>query len=236
MARTIRVGTIGAGGIAGAHIKRLQDIKDVEVVAVCDIRKDAAESTANKFNVPEVFYGYKDLLKLKQLDAVSVCTPNYFHAEPTVAALRAGKHVIVEKPMAMTVREAKAMVDAARKTRKVLVVGFQLRYSGAAQMLKRSVDDGLLGKIVYCHCRALRRRGPRRAASCLGRDPHRQQSRSGAHDGHPDQGGPHRRVVVSHRADEGYQQPACAPPHSDHHRTAGRGVVRQEPLPQDNVE
>ena len=159
MSKTLRVGTIGAGGIASAHIKRLQDIKGVEVVAVCDIRKEAADETAQKFNVPEVFYGYKDLLKLKGLHAVSVCTPNYFHAEPAIAALRAGKHVIVEKPMAMTVREAQAMVDAAKKARKVLVVGFQLRYSGAAQMLKRAVDDGMLGDIVHVHCRAMRRRG-----------------------------------------------------------------------------
>lgn len=157
--RKLKVGVIGAGGIAGAHIKRLQTIEDVEVHAVCDIREGAAKQKADEFNIPQVFKDYKDLLKLKAVKAVSVCTPNFFHAEPTIAALKAGKHVIVEKPMAMNVREAKAMVDAAKKARKVLVVGFQLRYNPNAQMLKRAVDDGKLGKVLYARCQAMRRRG-----------------------------------------------------------------------------
>jgi len=159
VAKTLKVGVVGAGGIAGAHIKQLQTIEDVEVHAICDIREGVAQERAEEFGIPKVFKSYKDLLKLKELDAVSVCTPNFFHAEPTIAALKAGKHVIVEKPMAMNVREAKAMVDAAKKTRKVLVVGFQLRYSPNAQMLKRAVDDGQLGKVLYVRCQALRRRG-----------------------------------------------------------------------------
>jgi predicted dehydrogenase len=155
----LRVGVIGAGGIANAHIKRLQALEDVEVHAVCDIREGAAQEKADTYGIPQVFLDYKDLLKLKEIDAVSVCTPNFFHAEPTIAALKAGKHVIVEKPMAMNVKEAKAMVDAARKSRKVLTVGFQLRYSPAAQMLKRAADDGQFGRVLYVRCQAMRRRG-----------------------------------------------------------------------------
>jgi predicted dehydrogenase len=153
---TVRVGIIGAGGIAQAHARHLQTIDDVELRAVCDVREEAAEDIARKFDVPKTFPHYKDLLREKHIDAVSVCTPNYFHAEPTIAALKAGKHVIVEKPMAMNVAEAEAMVKAAEKARKVLVVGFQFRYTPNAQMLKRASADGRLGRILYARCQALR--------------------------------------------------------------------------------
>jgi len=159
VSKTLKVGLIGAGGIAGTHITYLKKIPDVEVVAVCDIREEAARNTAAKFEIPKTFTSYKDLLKMKEIAAVSVCTPNYFHAEPTIAALRAGKHVMVEKPMAMNAREARAMVAAAKKARKVLVIGFQFRYDARAQMIKRAIDEGRLGKILYARCQALRRRG-----------------------------------------------------------------------------
>jgi len=162
LSSTLKVGIIGSGGIAGAHISYLKKIQDVEVYACCDSREEAAKNTAKKFEIPKVFVGaksYLDLIKLKEVEAVSVCTPNYMHAAPTIAALQAGKHVIVEKPMAMNAREAQQMVDAAKKAKKVLVIGFQQRFSGNAQLLKRAVDAGKLGKIVYCRCQALRRRG-----------------------------------------------------------------------------
>ena len=159
MSSKLKVGVIGAGGIAGSHIQRLKPMSDVEVVSVCDVREGAARKRADEFGIPEVYTDYRDLLKKSPVDAVSVCTPNFFHAEPTIAALKAGKHVIVEKPMAMNVKEAKAMVDAAEKSKKVLTVGFQLRYSPKAQMLKRAAEDGQFGKILYVRCQAMRRRG-----------------------------------------------------------------------------
>ncbi len=159
MSKTLKIGMIGAGGIAGTHIIYLKKIEGVEVNALCDISEKAAKATAEKYQIPNVFSNYKDLLKLKDLDAVSVCTPNYFHAEPTIAALKAGKHVIVEKPMAMNAKEAQAMVQAADEAKKVLVIGFQIRYSPKAQIIKRAIDDGKIGKVLYARCQALRRRG-----------------------------------------------------------------------------
>ena len=159
MGSTLKVGMIGAGGIAGTHIGYLKKIPGVEVVAVCDVREEAAKNTATKFEIPHIFSSYKDVIQLKEVDAVSVCTPNYFHAEPTIAALKAGKHVMVEKPMAMNAKEAKAMVDAAKKAKKILVIGFQFRYHPHAQVIKRAIDDGRIGKVLYCRCQALRRRG-----------------------------------------------------------------------------
>lgn len=159
MAKALKVGFIGAGGIAGTHITYLKGIEDVEVYAVCDIREDAVKKTAEKFSVPKVFSSYRELLKLKEIDAVSVCTPNHLHAEHAMASLRAGKHTMVEKPMAMNVRQAERMLKTAEERKRVLVVGFQYRFHPNAQMLKRAVGDGLLGRILYARSQALRRRG-----------------------------------------------------------------------------
>jgi len=159
MAKKVRIGIIGTGGISHAHIRAYQKIEGVEVVAGCDIREDALKKTAEMFGIPKTFKDYRDLIALKEIDAVSVCTPNYFHATPTIAALRAGKHVLVEKPMSMTVKESEAMVAAAKETGKKLVIGFQLRFSPQAQMIKRAIDAGELGKILYARAQALRRRG-----------------------------------------------------------------------------
>ncbi len=150
---------IGVGGIAGMHIAHLKQIPGVEVTAACDIKEDVAEAAAEQHDIPNVFTDYKKMLRLKEVDAVSICTPNVFHAKPAVAALRARKHVMVEKPMAMNAREAQAMVDAAKKARRLLVIGFQFRYDPKTQMLKRAIDDGRFGKILYTRCQAMRRRG-----------------------------------------------------------------------------
>jgi len=157
--KKVRVGMIGCGGISGLHITNLKNIPGVEVIAACDINEEAAEAAAKQHEIPHVFTDYKKLLKLKEIDAVSICTPNFFHAEPAIAAARAGKHVMVEKPMAMTAKEAQAMVDASKKARKVLVVGFQYRYDPKTRLLKRAIDAGEFGKILYVRCQAMRRRG-----------------------------------------------------------------------------
>ena len=159
MSKTLKIGMIGAGAIAGTHVSYLKKISGVEIYAVCDTREQAAKDMAQKQGIPKVFTSYKDVLALKELDAVSVCTPNYFHSEPTIAALNAGKHVLVEKPMAMNAKEAQKMVDAAKRAKKVLVIGFQWRYHPNAQMIKRAADDGKLGNVLYARCQALRRRG-----------------------------------------------------------------------------
>jgi len=161
MGKKIRVGFIGSGGIAGTHIKWLKPVQGVEVVALSDVSKDAMKRQiqAHELDGVKTFTDYKQMLKMKDLDAVSVCTPNWLHYKPTVDALRAGKHVIVEKPMAMSAREAKVMCDAAKKARKVLTIGFQQRFRPSTQFIRRVIDEGKLGQIVYCRAQALRRRG-----------------------------------------------------------------------------
>jgi predicted dehydrogenase len=161
MSKKVRVGFVGSGGIAGTHIRWLKPVEGVEVVALSDVSKEAMERQvkAHELGGVKTFTDYRQMLKMKAIDAVSVCTPNWLHYKPTVAALRAGKHVLVEKPMAMTAREAQAMCDAAKKARKVLSIGFQQRFRPDAQFVRRAIEEGKLGDIVYCRAQALRRRG-----------------------------------------------------------------------------
>ena len=157
--KKVRVGMIGTGGIAGSHAAGLQKIDGVEIVAGADVNEKALSSFAEKFGFEQTFTDYRKMLKLKDIDAVSVCTPNFLHKAPTVAALKAGKHVIVEKPMAMNAREGQAMVDAAGSNGLVLTIGFQFRFSPQAQVIKRYAQEGGLGDIMYARVQALRRRG-----------------------------------------------------------------------------
>jgi len=161
MSEKMRVGFIGAGGIAGTHIGYLKAVPGVEIVALSDVSAEAMEKRIKEHALSgaKTFSDYKPMLRMKDLDAVSVCTPNYLHYKPTVDALRAGKHVMVEKPMAMNAREAAAMCDAAKRAKKVLTIGFQQRFRPDAQFVRRAVAEGQFGDIVFCRAQALRRRG-----------------------------------------------------------------------------
>ncbi|MBA2480834.1 MAG: Gfo/Idh/MocA family oxidoreductase [Planctomycetes bacterium] len=158
-AKPFKVGFIGAGGISGAHATWYKKIPGVELVAAADISEKSLATMKEKWGV-KTYTDYKEMLaKEKDLDAVSVCTPNGLHAQNSIDALNAGKHVIVEKPMAMNAKEGQLMIDAAKKAKKHLVVGFQYRFDGKTAVIKRQIDDGVFGKILYVRCQALRRRG-----------------------------------------------------------------------------
>ena len=157
--KKVRVGMIGAGGIARHHMGILAKFDDVKVVAAADPSEKALEEAGGVVSGLKTFSDYKEMLAEGKMDAVSVCTPNYLHAQPTIDALNAGLDVIVEKPMAMNSAECQAMIDAANKNKKLLVIGFQYRYSNEARTLKRYIDEGQFGKILYGRCKALRRRG-----------------------------------------------------------------------------
>lgn len=156
----IKIGIIGCGGIANnKHMPRLAMIDEVEMVAFCDIELDKATKAAEEFGVSdaECFEDYKELLKL-DLDAVHVCTPNNSHSEISVAALKADKHVMCEKPMAKTSKGAKAMVEAAKSSGKILTIGYQNRFRVDSQYLKRASVNGDLGEVYFAKAHALRRR------------------------------------------------------------------------------
>lgn len=156
---TIRIGIIGCGGIAAVHVKAYRAIKGVEVIACADISPDRARDFAAKQELPRAYDDYAKMLESEKLDAVSVCTPNYAHCDPTVKALEAGLHVMTEKPIAMNAREGARMLDAARRTGRLLTVGHHMRFQPAAQFLKRLILAGDLGHIYFGRSHALRRRG-----------------------------------------------------------------------------
>lgn len=157
----LRVGIVGAGGIAQAvHIPNyLKCGDDVEIVAIADVAKDRAAEVAEKNGIAHVFATVDEMLAGVELDAVSVCTPNKFHKSATIAALKAGCHVLCEKPPAMTVAEAEAMEKAATEAGKYLSFGFHYRHTKDVEALKRFIDAGELGDIYAGTAIALRRRG-----------------------------------------------------------------------------
>ncbi|MGE8204648.1 Gfo/Idh/MocA family protein [Heyndrickxia sp. NPDC080065] len=154
----LRLGVIGAGGIAvGRHIPAFQRLKeDVTIIAVSDVNGERAKSVAKEFGIPHAYENYHDMLP--EVDAVVICTPNKFHSEITVKALEAGVHVLCEKPMAVTVTECQAMIDAAKKANKVLSIGFHYRYMKESQAAKKVIDAKEIGEPLVVRVQALRRR------------------------------------------------------------------------------
>lgn len=162
MAKKFKVGIIGCGGIAnGKHMPTLAKMKDrVEMVAFCDIIPERAEEAAKKYGAEgaKTYTDYRELLKDESIDVVHVCTPNDSHAEISIAALEAGKHVSCEKPMAKTAAEARRMYEASLKSDKLLTISYQNRFRQDSLYLKKAVQDGELGEIYFAKAHAIRRR------------------------------------------------------------------------------
>ncbi len=160
MAKKLKIGIIGAGGIArSAHLPGYATMDNVELVAICDIKIEKAKEMAEKYNIPQVFENYMDLINLEGLDAIDICTPNYLHSIIAVAALEKGLHVFCEKPDAVSVAEAERMKAAAEKSGKVLMVMRNNRYLATSSYLKQYIEDGKMGEIYAARCGWQRRRG-----------------------------------------------------------------------------
>ncbi|MBR5985244.1 MAG: Gfo/Idh/MocA family oxidoreductase [Clostridia bacterium] len=162
MARIVNVGIIGCGGIAqNKHMPSLSKIENVRMVAFCDLIPERAQMAKAKYGTPDAFVctDYRELLAIRDIEVVHVLTPNREHAEITVAALKAGKHVMCEKPMAKTAEGARQMCAAARESGKKLAIGYQHRMKPQARFAKEYIESGALGEIYYANCLAIRRRG-----------------------------------------------------------------------------
>ena len=159
--RSVRVGLVGAGGIGNYHARTYEPIDGIEIVAVCDIVRRKALQFAEKWGVPKknVFTSYNKMLEMDEIDTVSVCTYNQAHRRPTVAALRAGKHVLCEKPMAATLADATAMARAAKESGKILHIAIHSRFQPGVVMARKIVEAGILGDIYYTETSGCRRRG-----------------------------------------------------------------------------
>lgn len=110
--KPLRVGIIGTGRISGSHITGYLATEGIELYGVCDVVEERAVAASEKHSIAHVFKNFEALVNCPEIDLVSVCTPPFAHKDPTIAALEAGKHVLCEKPMALTAMEAEAMVDA----------------------------------------------------------------------------------------------------------------------------
>lgn len=158
--KKIRIGLIGAGNICqNAHIPAYLKQSDVELVAVCDLNEERAKEVAAKYNIRHVARTIEDLVALDDVDAVSICVWNNAHARAALAAVKAGKHVLCEKPMATTVAEAQAMHDASKAGGKVFMLGFVNRFRSDSLLIKEMADAGKFGDIYFARAGWLRRRG-----------------------------------------------------------------------------
>ena len=159
--KTLNVAVIGTGVIATTkHIPCLLNRKDVKIVAVCDIDKEKAEKAKADLGLADAYVctDYMDIVNDKNIDVVQVCTPNPSHYPITMAALKAGKHVHCEKPLALTYKDAREMVDTAKELGLKLTSGTQWRYNPAPMKMKQMVKDGVFGDIYYVKSSQLRPR------------------------------------------------------------------------------
>lgn len=157
--KTIRAGVIGLGGIGFAHLEGYRRQEDVAVVAVCDRIAERIERARDEFGVSYVYTDYRALCDRGDLDVISVCTGHGVHAEMSMAALRAGCHVLCVKPMALNALDARAMCRTAREVGRKLMIGQNTRLLPEAQLLKRLIEAGRFGRVYYARAQALRRRG-----------------------------------------------------------------------------
>ncbi|MGQ9663169.1 MAG: Gfo/Idh/MocA family protein [Kiritimatiellia bacterium] len=156
--RKFRVGIVGCGGIAQTHATGwLSRKEEIEITAVCDIEAKRAQEMAEKTGAKEVFTDYRRLVRLKELDAVDVCTPNKLHTPVVLAALNAGKHVICEKPLAVTAAEVRRMGELADRKKLLLMTAQHMRYGAPARAAKQFVEGGALGTPIHARVYALRR-------------------------------------------------------------------------------
>lgn len=158
----LRIAIVGTGGMgAGVHAPAWEAMKDVEVTALCDVKIEKALALAKKLGIPEnrVCADWHDLLKMDGIDAVDIATPNKFHSEIAVGALKAGKHVFCEKPDAVNAEECAKMKAASEESGKLLMVMRNNRYRRTSQYLKAFIEEGRMGVIYAGRCGWQRRRG-----------------------------------------------------------------------------
>ncbi|GIQ71470.1 gfo/Idh/MocA family oxidoreductase [Xylanibacillus composti] len=144
-----RVAVIGCGKIAQVrHIPELVEHPGVELVALCDQNKKRAKALADQYRIPLVFSSVKELLGSTDLDGAVICVPNALHADVGLQAMRAGAHVLVEKPLATTPRDCQRLVETADRLNKVLLVGHNQRLHPVYRRVKEIVREGTIGPVI----------------------------------------------------------------------------------------
>ncbi len=156
--KKLRIGVIGLG-MGKAHINGYRQHPSADVVAVADANPERLDAAKKELNIPNVYTDALEMVAQEKLDIVSVVTPNKFHKDLTIAALKAGCHVLCEKPMAMNAADAQKMADVAAKTGKRLGINFSFRFRPQSFAMKKLADSGFLGEIYYARSVWMRRRG-----------------------------------------------------------------------------
>lgn len=145
--KKLRVGVIGCGRISVRHFLPIKAIEDLELVACCDIKKDRADEAAKTYGI-KAYYDYEEMLKQENLDAVHLCLPHYIHSKVAICAFEHGVNVLTEKPMDVDLKSAENAVKVAKDKNLLFGVIFQCRYNNPAQLVKKAVTSGKLGKII----------------------------------------------------------------------------------------
>ena len=160
MSKKVGVCIVGSGNIAqNSHLPVLLEQKDVEIIAICDENVMRAKVIANKYGIKHYASKFEEIVRIKDIDAIDICTWNRNHAAIAIEAAKAGKHVLCEKPMAANLIEATAVLDEVKKQKIIFMMGFTCRFKPDTIALKTLIDSGKFGKIYYCKVGCHRRRG-----------------------------------------------------------------------------
>jgi len=157
--KSLKIGMIGAGQIAYDHCRSINNHPQAKVVAVSDPSEERAKKLQKEFGLQRVYTRNEDLIQDPELDAVTIAVPNKFHAPLSIAALKAGKHVQLDKPFALNQKEAAAVVQAAKKARRKFALGMNWRFQPNSQTIRALVARGELGEIYHAKTCILRRSG-----------------------------------------------------------------------------
>ena len=144
----LRIGAIGLGWFGEIHCDTIVGIPNLELAALCTRTPDRLAELAQKFNVGKTYRDYREMIADPEIDAVSIVTMWDQHTEPAIAALDAGKHVFLEKPMASTVADCQKIIAAAKRSKGILQIGHICRFNPRYRMAKQAIDAGRIGKIV----------------------------------------------------------------------------------------
>lgn len=142
-----KIGIIGCGAIHSIHADAIMKNPKTKLAAVCDIDEDKAKKASILYGC-DYFTDFNKLLSQDNIDAVHICTPHYLHAPMSIAAMRAGKHVLTEKPMAISTADAEEMIKVSEQTGKRLGICFQNRFNTTSERIKELLESGELGKIM----------------------------------------------------------------------------------------
>jgi predicted dehydrogenase len=155
---TVNIGVIGLGWPGQRHLEGYFKTPFVHVAAICDMSEDLLASTQATFGVTDMYRDYHDLLARPDIDAVSICLPNWLHAPACIDAIQAGKHVLCEKPLANTLAEGERLAAAVHASDRIFMLALNNRFRVEIQALKRIIDAGTLGEIYYAKTGWVRRR------------------------------------------------------------------------------